>query len=176
MVPPNHRPPSAPWAPAPRRTPRTPGCSPRMVWPVCSRRPFGSDSCSSCSRSCARAPSRGGRGRWVGRGTPDLGTGGRARGPPPGGKRGARSRRGTARGGEARTPVGFPHPVSTCCPDPPRPLFASLRPRRLGPQPGRSVLWRHSPPREQQNRELLVFVLMIQHHSCPERFGQNGGG
>lgn len=117
LVPPNHRPPSAPWALVPRRTPRTPGCSPRMVWPVCSHRPFGSDSCSSCSRSCARAPSRGGRGRWVGRGTPDLGAGGRARGPPPGGKRGARSRRGTARGGEARTRVGFPHPVSTCCLD-----------------------------------------------------------
>lgn len=53
-------------APAPPRTSRTPGRRPRMVWPVGSHHPFGSDPCSSCSGSSAGAQSCGCRGRWVG--------------------------------------------------------------------------------------------------------------
>lgn len=67
MGPPNRRRPGA-LAPIPPRTARTPGRLPLMVWPVGSRHPFGSASCSSCSGSSAGARSCGCRGRWAGGG------------------------------------------------------------------------------------------------------------
>lgn len=66
--------------------------------------------------------------------------------------------------------------VSTCCPDPPRVPLTYPRPLGLGPHPGRSLLCGLCAPPEHQNGELLLLVLMIQHHSCPRGLGSVGEG
>lgn len=179
LVPPNRRRSSAPSTSAPLRTSRTPGRSPRMVWPSVAATPFGSDSCSSCSGWSAGAPSRGCLGRRAGGGEHwTTSAGCRAREQPPAGNREAEGRQrdrlqwaGEDRGWASLTPV------STCCSDPPRPPFTAPTPRGIGPHQGRSLLQGHWLPREQRDRDLLLLGLMIQHHSCPERdLGRVGEG
>lgn len=132
-------------APAPPRTARTPGRLPLMVWPVGSRHPFGSASCSSCSGSSAGARSCGCRGRWAGGGenrTINAGCSARAAAE---GSQGAReTRRDRPQPGGEDPGAGLSSPrVSTCCPNPPRPPFPVPTPARCGPPPGRSLARDH---------------------------------
>lgn len=164
-----------------RRAP--PVASREWSGPSVAATPLGSASCSSCSGSSAGAPSCGCRGRWAGGGQHRTS---QSRGPAPGRlPREAEVRGsggGTPRSQEARTRAGLGslQPGEYLLPQSsPIPPFLSPRLRGLGTRPdGWSLLWEHWPPREQQNGELLLLVLMIQHHSCPERFGQKekGGG
>lgn len=134
--PPNRRRPGA-LAPAPPRTARTPGRRPLMVWPVGSRHPFGSASCSSCSGSSAGARSCGGRGQWAGGGEHrTISAGCSARGGRGGKPRSAGTAQGPSSGRRRDPGAGLSSPrVSTCCPNPPRPPFPVPTPARCGRRP-----------------------------------------